>query len=98
MNYYLDILCCVRFANTKRADMILEKSESTWNFMTIYDNLRLKFFSEISDRHTLFKDLDVTSKLLFLFNSIDPSICRSIAAFVFECMRYRHDMLFQKRI
>ena len=39
-----------------------------------------------------------TSKLLFFFNSIDPSVCRSIAAFVFECMRYRHDMLFQKRI
>ena len=67
-------------------------------FCKLYDNLRLKFFSEISDRYTLFKDLDVTSKLLFLFNSIDPSVCRSIAAFVFECMRYRHDMLFQKRI
>ena len=51
-------------------------------------NFLMKSFSNI----TFFNDLDVKSKTLrFLFNYIDPFICKSVAAFIFEVMNYRHD-------
>ena len=65
---------------------------------THYDNLRIKLFNELTEKYIFFKDLDINSKILFLFNSIDPVICRSIAAFVYDCMNYRQELLFQKRL
>ena len=58
---------------------------------TLYDTLRNKFFDEIITKYNFFNDLDVKSKLLFLFNNIDPFICKSVAAFIFEIMNCRHD-------
>ena len=43
--------------------------------------------------YKFFNDLDVESKILFLFNNIDPFICKSLAAFIFETMNCRHDHL-----
>ena len=40
------------------------------------ESFRLKLFNEITEKYVLFKDLDKNSKLMFLFNSIDPVICR----------------------
>ena len=31
-----------------------------------------------------FDDLDVKLKILFLLNNVDPFICKSVAAFIFE--------------
>ena len=47
-----------------------------WNHYQIY-----KFFN----------DLDVESKILFLFNNINAFICKSLAAFIFETTNCRHD-------
>ena len=58
---------------------------------TLYDTLRNKFFDEIITKYDFFNDLDVKSKRLFLFNNIDPFICKSVAAFIFEIMNCRHD-------
>ena len=44
----------------------------------LYDILRLKFFNDLTDKYSLFKELDSNAKVLFLFNSIDPFVCRSI--------------------
>ena len=41
------------------------------------------------------KDLDVNSKIVFLFNNIDAFICRSVAAFVYDITNYRNTMLFR---
>ena len=49
----------------------------------LYNNFRSKFFDEITGKYKFFKDLSINSKILFLFNDIDPFICRSVAAFVF---------------
>ena len=54
-----------------------------------YDNLGLKLFNELTEKYSFFKDLDINSKILFLFNSIDPVICRSIPSFVYDWMNYR---------
>ena len=40
--------------------------------------------------YNFFNDLDVKVKLLFLFNNIDPLICKSVAAFIFVIMNCRH--------
>ena len=45
---------------------------------------------------TFFNDLDVRSKILFLFNNIDPFICKSVAAYIFEIMNCRHDHVISK--
>ena len=58
---------------------------------TLYDTLRNKFFDEIITKYNFFNDSDVKSKSLFLFNNIDPFICKSVAAFIFEIMNCRHD-------
>ena len=37
----------------------------------------------------------VSYSILFLVNSIDPTVCRKTAAFAYDCMNYRRQMLFQ---
>ena len=59
------------------------------------DSLRMKIFNIITEKYTHFKELDAQSKILFLFNSIDPTVCRKTAAFACDCMNYRRQMLFQ---
>ena len=51
-------------------------------FCKLYDSFRSKLFNEITEKYVLFKDLDRNSKIMFLFNSIDPVICKSIAVYV----------------
>ena len=63
---------------------------------TLYDTLRNKFFDETITKYNFFNDLDVKSKLLFLFNNIDPFICKSVAAFIFEIINGRHDHVISK--
>ena len=58
----------------------------------LYDSLRLNFFNDITDKYGLFNELDINAKVLFLFNSIDPFVCRSTAAFVFQAMSLRHEI------
>ena len=53
---------------------------------TLYDTLRNKFFDEIIKKYNFFNDLDVKSKIWFLFNNIDPFICKTVAASFFEIM------------
>jgi len=54
-----------------------------------YQKIRKKIFQEINEKYNHFNSLDNTSKILFLFNNVDPFVCRSTAAFVFECMTRR---------
>ena len=48
-------------------------------FGTLYETLRNKYFDEITKKYNFFNDFDVKSKILFLFNNIDPFICKSVA-------------------
>ena len=60
---------------------------------TLYNALCLKFYDEIVHKYN-FQDIDVTSRILFLFDNIDPFICRSLAAFVYDVRSYRNSRLF----
>ena len=46
----------------------------------LYDNLRSKFFEDIIRKYPHFNVLDDNSKIIFLFNNVDPIICRLTAA------------------
>jgi len=59
----------------------------------LYDNLRLKFLNEITAKCSIFNEFDINAKSLFLCKSIDLSVCRSTAAFVFQAMSLRHETL-----
>jgi hypothetical protein len=58
----------------------------------LYNNLRLKFFEDINRKYHHFDVLDDKSKILFLFNNVDPFICRLTAAFIHSCMDYRQNV------
>ena len=59
---------------------------------TLYDTLRNKYFDEIINKYNFFNDLDVKSKILFLFNNIDPFICKSAISCCFYIFwDYEHD-------
>ena len=74
------------------AILISDEVENEYHFLfscPFYENIRKKIFLEIHEKYSHFNSLVNTSKILFLFNSVDPFICRSTAAFVFECMTHR---------
>ena len=58
-------------------------------------NIIIKIFDEITRKYQFFEQLDINSKILFLFNSIDTLICRSVAAFVYEIMNSRYKKLYR---
>ena len=69
-----------------------DEVENEYHFLfsyPFYETIRKKIFLDIHEKYSHFNSLDNTSKILFLFNSVDPFICRSTAAFVFECMTHR---------
>ena len=51
--------------------------------------MRNFFLAEINVRYQNFNDLDNISKILFLFNSVDPFVCRTIAAYIYDSMLIR---------
>ena len=61
---------------------------------TFYNKLRSKFFDEVIENP--FKDLDNNSRIFSFLNSIDPFVCRSVAAFIFDIVNHRYKMLFHK--
>ena len=54
----------------------------------LFDCSRLLEYAKI--RTVLQSNVDVKSKILFLFHNIDPFICKSVAAFIFEIMNSRY--------
>ena len=59
---------------------------------TLYDTPCNKFLDDIIKKYDSFTGLDVKSNILFPFNNIDPFICKSVAAFIFEIMNCRYNM------
>ena len=57
-------------------------------FCELYESWRIKLFTE-NEKYAYFKELDTQSKILFLINSIDPTVCRKTADFAHNCMNYR---------
>ena len=49
-----------------------------------YTTERNKFFNELNEKYKHFIQLDNTRKIMFLFNNIDPIVCRTTAAFIYD--------------
>ena len=43
-------------------------------------------------------ELDVDAKVLFFFDGVDSTVCRSTAAFVFQAMSLRQEISFVKKV
>ena len=54
--------------------------------MMTHNDIRKTFFNKINVRYQYFNDLDNNSKILFLFNNVDPFVCRTIAAYICDSM------------
>ena len=61
---------------------------------TLYNALCSNFYDEIIHKYNFLQDFDIISEIFFLFNNIDPFVCRSLAAFVYDVMSYRNSRLF----
>ena len=74
----------------------LDEVENELHFILnchLYDNLRSKFFEDIIRKYPHFNDFDDISKIFFLFNYVDPTICRLTAAYIHSCMNYRQTLI-----
>ena len=74
----------------------LDEVENELHFILnchLYDNLRSKFFEDIIRKYPHFNDFDDNSKIFFLFNNVDPTICRLTAADIHSCMNYRQTLI-----
>ena len=56
-----------------------------------YNDIRDEYFKEITDRYPAFDKFNNMTKIIFLFNNVDPFICRSVAAYVNTCMDKRKE-------
>ena len=55
----------------------------------LYQNIRKKFFDDVSFKYPNFNTLNNSDKVLFLFNNIDPFICKKLGYFTFEAFQKR---------
>ena len=55
----------------------------------LYQNIRKKFFDDVSLKYPNFNTLNNSDKVLFLFNNIDPFICKKLGYFTFEAFQKR---------
>ena len=55
--------------------------------------LRSKFFVDMIKNYPHFHDLDDNFKIIFVFNNVDPIICRLTAAYIYLCVDYREALI-----
>ena len=55
----------------------------------LYQDIRKKFFDDVSLKYPNFNTLNNSDKVLFLFNNIDPFICKKLGYFTFEAFQKR---------
>ena len=68
------------------------KIENEQHFMLdcdLYENERKKLFEKINNKFPHFTQLNDTLKIMFLFNSIDPTVSKSTAAFINHAINTR---------
>ena len=58
-----------------------------------YNDIRDKYLKEITDRYPVFDTFNNMVKIIFLFNNVEPFICRSVAAYVNTYMSKRKEQL-----
>ena len=62
-----------------------------------YDEIRLELKNKINSKYPFSNEFDHNSKIIFLFNNVDPFICRLISAFVFQAMNMIHEVSYKTK-
>ena len=55
--------------------------------------IRTTLYNDMNSRYQNFRKMNTTEKVLFLFNNVDPFVCKKIAWFIFEAFVIRKDNL-----
>ena len=53
---------------------------------TLYEKERNDLFQKINKKYSIFENLSEEHKLLFLFSSIDPMVCKATANYVYNAI------------
>ena len=61
-------------------------------FTFTYKCIRKTFFNDIILKYPDFNTLRERDKILFLFNNIDPFICKRLGYFIFEAFQKRKQL------
>ena len=67
--------------------------ENEFHFLLMcncYNAIRKIFMDDITSKYPSFVSLDDHHKIIFLFNSIDPFICRKLGYFIYEAFELRN--------
>ena len=65
---------------------------------TLYNGTRLDLYNRINAKYLFFTEFNLDSKIVyFLFNSIDPFVCRLISAYIFQMMETRRETSFKTK-
>ena len=55
----------------------------------LYNQIRNTLYNDIESKYQNFRRMNVTVRVLFLFNNVDPFICKKMAFFIFEAFKVR---------
>ena len=58
-----------------------------------YDKIRNNLYNDITSQYKQFRDLNLKDKTLFLFNNVDPFVCKKFAYFIFKAFEMRNTVL-----
>ena len=57
------------------------------------NHLQSDFYRDIRIGHPLFKNFDNNEKTLFVFDNVDPDICRLSSPYMQSCVEYRQKLV-----
>ena len=64
---------------------------------SFYDKIRLELNNKINIKYPYFNSFDHNSKIIFLFNNVDPFVCRLTSSFVSQTLHFRQEALIKKK-
>ena len=59
----------------------------------LYNQIRTTLYNDMNSRYQNFRRMNTTEKVIFLFNNVDPFVCKKIAWFIIEAFVIRKDKL-----
>ena len=55
----------------------------------LYKNLRQHFSQDVEAKYSKFVELNKSEKVIFLFNNIDPYVCKKLGYYVYDAFQLR---------
>ena len=58
----------------------------------LYNQIRNTLYNNIESKYQNFTNMNTMDAVLFLFNNVDPFVCKNVAYFIYESFRIRDAM------